>query len=234
MKSSAKPTIILVNPQMQENIGFAARAMRNCELNNLVVVSNKIKKFSSKSIACAASGEDILQQAKICPNFQTGVGKLKYLIATTGRPRELNLPVFELDDFVAQLPKLKINLNEIGVVFGCERTGLDNETLSKCNAILTIPAAQDYSSFNLAQSVLLVAHAFFKQGDKHTFKNKNDQAHQAELLKFFEFLHEHLREYYKIPQKTEQMRHNLQNIFNRAQISSKEIKSLYGMFKNLK
>lgn len=228
------PKIILHSPQMAENVGLAARAMKNCGFSELIIVAPKFKKFSKKALTCATSGADILKNAKICKTFSEAASGLSYLVATTARPRELNLPVSYVDDFIAKATKHKSDFSKMGIIFGCERCGLDNDVLSLCDEIITLPAAE-FASFNLAASVLLVAHAFFKKKMPAKSIKTAEIADKPELFAFYDFLNSELNEYYnRAKDKGRRMQNNLQNIFNRAGLSKPEIKSLYGAIKALK
>ena len=137
-RSVAPPAIILVNPQLGENIGFAARAMANFGAAFLV------------------------EQASVYPSVESAIGGLHYVLASTARPREMVKPVLSPESAAVELRRRGGKAERSGVLFGPERSGLDNDTISLADAILTAPVSADFASLSLPQAVLLFGYEWLK------------------------------------------------------------------------
>jgi tRNA/rRNA methyltransferase len=160
-----KPAIILVNPQLGENIGMVARAMLNCHLTDLRIV-NPRDGWPSETAERAASGAfDFGVVATLYTSTTDAIADLHYTLATTARPRDMIKDVFTAKGGMAELHHRHTDNQKTGIIFGGERAGLSNEDIALANAIITIPLNPDFSSLNLAQAVLLVAYEYMVQND---------------------------------------------------------------------
>ena len=148
------PVIILYEPQLDENIGAVARAMLNFNFLNLRIIKKKKWKPSKVSYKNSAKAGEILKKAKIFNNLEDAIHDLKYVYATSNRKRDLNIKVVNLKTSIKQINQF--SGNKTGILFGPERTGLKNESISLCDKIIEIPLNSNFNSLNLAQSVLLV------------------------------------------------------------------------------
>lgn len=148
-------TIILVRPRDPNNIGAVARAMGNFGITDLRIVDPYTPNWTTAVSAVGAT--DILLSAKLFPNVLEAVSDCHFTLATTAlRNRQLSQPVFALPEIQ---PELKNHAGEkIGIVFGCEKTGLSNEDIARCMAVLHIPTAARTPSINLAQAVILTCY----------------------------------------------------------------------------
>ena len=150
--------IILIKPQLEENIGAVARAMLNFDFHNLRIIKDKWKP-NKKSISMSAGADAIIKNAKVYKSLEEATKDLHYLYATTNRKRSLNLKVVNLKKGIDEI--IKIKNKKIGIVFGPERSGIDNDDISLCDKIINIPLNVKFNSLNLSQSVLLTVYELF-------------------------------------------------------------------------
>lgn len=238
-KMPSLPVFILVRPQMAENIGMAARAMMNCGVYDLRVVAPRESPFDEKAYAASSGADPILREAKVYNDLKSAVSDLNFVLATTARPRHLSKPVFEAAEMQKVFEKASMALSKIGVLFGCERTGLENEELECADALLTIPLNPEHTSLNLSQAVLLVGYECLKSVDYGQLKAaetpENPLADKADIQMFLDKLNTALTEkgYYRLTDKRPKMQQNLDNIFLKAGLTKQEIKTLHGVLKSL-
>jgi tRNA/rRNA methyltransferase len=161
----AAPAIVLVNPQLGENIGFAARAMANFGLRELRLVAPRDGWPNDKARAAAAVADVIVDEAKVFDTVEEAVGDLNYVLATTARPREMVKEVLSPETAAAALRTKAQAHQRTGVLFGAERSGLDNNAIVLADAILTAPVSAAFASLSLPQAVLLLAYEWLK-GEK--------------------------------------------------------------------
>lgn len=230
-----QPVIILVNPQMAENIGMSARAMMNCGLYELRLVAPREDHLSPKAISASSNAEEILYNAKIYQSTTDAIADLNQVYASTARHRDQIKPVYNADSAAIEIKQHLQNNIKCGILFGCERTGLHNNDVCLANAIINIPLNPRHSSLNLSQAVLLVGYEFYKtQIDKpiaHLEMNGTELASKDKIIKFLEHLEQELLECgnFKIGEKREKMVINLRNIFTRNQLTEQELNTLYGV-----
>lgn len=232
------PTIILVEPALPENVGMSARAMLNCGLHDLRVVSPKWVAegeplLHGRAIAASAGGDCILENMRMFDSLENAVADIQYLVATSPRKHELYKPVYDPNQ---QFPLIKgalENGEKCAVMFGCEKSGLTNQHITLANTILEIPLNPAYSSLNLAQAVLLVGYEWTKISDKIKLRRvkKLEPAPRAELLSFFNHLEKELEisGFLRIDEKKEIMMQNIRNMFTKASLESQEVRTLHGI-----
>jgi len=232
------PYIILVHPQLHENMGMVARAMLNCGLEKLRLVHPRDDHLSRQALAASSGADHVLRHAQVFKNIKDACEDLNLLIATTARSRDLSLPVYDLDESIKKGLVCLKEKGEVGLLFGGEKSGLSNEDISLVDFILEIPTNPQFSSLNLSQAVLLVGHAYFMN---FPIKLQDDVdcsslASKDELYNFFDRLEKSLAEtsFFKVPEKKSKMMHNLRSIFQKAQLSSQEIQMLHGVIKVLR
>lgn len=160
--SAAPPAIILVNPQLGENIGFAARAMANFGLTDLRLVAPRDGWPNDKAHAAAAGAAFVVERASVYPSVESAIAELHFVLASTARPREMIKPVLSPESAAVELRRRGENEQRGGVLFGPERSGLDNDTISLADAILTAPVSPDFASLSLPQAVLLFGYEWLK------------------------------------------------------------------------
>jgi tRNA/rRNA methyltransferase len=159
------PVVILVRPQMGENVGTTARAMLNFGLTELRLVDPPCGWPNAKAVNAASGASAVLNGLTIHPTTADAVADLNRVLATTARPRDLTIEVLTAEEAAYDMRRQLGRGERVGILFGPERTGLENDDIALADAILTVPLNPGFSSLNLAQAVLLVAYEWFKQGD---------------------------------------------------------------------
>jgi len=230
-----KPTIVLVRPQLPENIGLTLRAMHNCGLDDLILVSPRKRWPNQKAIDAAANAKLIIKKVKIFNSINEAVSRYNFVVATSVRKRFLRKP--HTKDFLSLFEKLQ-NSKKIAILFGPEQSGLSNNDLMLCDCIFTIPTFSNNHSLNLAHSVLIMAYKWQEYFNNYKFKSyKNYEISDKKNFDLFmEFLKNELDNsgFLYPKEKSNSMFNNVQSMFLRAKLSKKEIQTLWGMIKVLK
>ncbi|PPR45980.1 MAG: putative tRNA/rRNA methyltransferase [Alphaproteobacteria bacterium MarineAlpha5_Bin6] len=232
-----KPTIVLVRPQLPENIGLSARAMENCDLNNLFLVSPREKWPNKISIQSSANSSKIIKKAKVFNNLDNALSSFHYVVATSNRKRFLNKPqINNFDELFKKIPKNK----KIAIIFGPENSGLSNEDLMLADLILNINLSNSNRSLNLSHAVLLFSYKWYEyfnsQKSNSNLKSEFENIASKEEFNFFmNYLKKELDEsgFLYPKQKSVKMFNNIKTIFLRSSLSKIEIKTLWGMLKKL-
>lgn len=234
-----QPFVILVEPQLAENVGMAARAMMNCGLYNLRLVNPRENHLSPKGISASSNAEEILEKAQIFNSTAEAIADLSFVMATTARHRDQTKPVYTAD-FAANVMAQQTSQNlQCGLMFGPERTGLHNDDVCLCDAIINIPLNPRHCSLNLSQAVLLVGYEFYKTQitpmPEKLVINHTQISSKDKILRFCEFLENELEDCgnFKIGEKRDKMVINLRNIFTRNQMTEQELNTLYGVINHL-
>lgn len=233
------PVIILVRPQLGENIGKAARAMLNFGLTELRLVAPR-DGWPNPSAGPAASGADlVLDNAKVFDSVESAIADLNHVWATTVRPRGMEKPVETPEEAMSRAHK-EIKSGAIcGLLFGPERSGLENDDVVLADTILTAKVNQKFSSLNLAQAVILCGYEWFNQLDPEarpvTEQEASDAANKQELLGLFEHLEGELdkRNYWRDDNRRPVMVRSLRNILQGANLTSQQVQTLRGVVKYL-
>lgn len=233
------PCVILVEPQLAENIGMTARAMKNCGLKELRLVNPRENHLSEKALSASANSENILQNAKVYASTKEAVADLQYVLATTARHRDQTKMVYNADAGAKEVThKLKEDAL-CGFMFGPERTGLRNEDVSLADAIINIPLNPEHCSLNLSQAVLLVGYEFYKAYNKpfssEFVTNHTTLANKEKVMLFCSHIESKISNFanYKDENKKEKLLINLRNIFTRSQMTEQELNTLYGIINYL-
>ena len=236
---SVSPAFILVRPQLAENVGTAARAMMNCALEDMRLVDPDEDHLCSRAIAASSGAEEILYKAKVFKTIEDAVADLQKVYATTGRPRDMIKPVFTGQGMAKEIVANHQNGVKCGVLFGPERTGLENEDLAYADTIVNIPLNPKHCSLNLAQAVLLTGYEIFRLSDttaeRYLSMPNTEPANKQETEHLFSHLEEELEKagYFKSEEKKPRMMRNLRNIFMRADLTSQDVRTLHGMIAEL-
>lgn len=222
---------ILNKPQLAQNTGMAIRALANTGFVNLRLIS-PLHPWPDQTAHLASAETSHLLNIKVFNDLKTATGDLHFTFATSARPHRLIKKVFSPATAAHTISK-KSDKN-IGIVFGSEKNGLTNEEISLCGAVIEIPTA-NFSSYNLAQAVLLIFYELFSQKippQERLETGKTAPATQNELENFLEKLEEKLnhKNYFPDAKKQVLMMQTLRNIFNRSELTTQEIKSLFGAF----
>jgi len=234
------PAIILLNPQMGENIGATARAMMNFGLTDLRLVSPRDGWPNERAIATASGALDKMPAPTVYESFEDSIHDLHFVLATTSRDRDMVKPIYS-PARASEIMSARTNERQkAAFVFGCERTGITNEDLSLCQGIINIPANDDFASLNLAQAVLLIAYEWSttnqKKPDTEELMQNHKPAPQSELHGFLTRLQTDLedRNFFRAEGLKATMIKNIQNIFTRADISEQELRTLHGILSALR
>ena len=191
------PVIILVNPQLVENIGTTARAMMNCRLTELRLVAPRdpwpLGEVHAARMAAASSGaDDVLEETKVFPSVEEAIADLHYVYATTARPHDMVNRILTARAAAPDMVSRSSSGQRIGVLFGPERTGLLGDHVALAHARITVPLNPEFSSLNLAQAVLLVAYEWRQALDttspEQLHMGRSRPATQAEFINFFQRL----------------------------------------------
>src|SRR5262245_34500598 len=187
-RPGAGPAIILVEPQLGENIGTTARAMLNCGLSDLRLVRPRDGWPNPKAVANASGADTVLEAARLYDSAEAAVADLKRVYATTARHRGMIKRVVTPRRGAAEMRKALARAEGVGIRFGPERTGLLNDDIALADAVVSVPLNPGFASLNLAQAVLLVGYEWFQAGDKapasELVTNETRPATKAELLNF--------------------------------------------------
>ncbi len=230
------PVIILVDPQLGENIGMVARAMLNCGFTELRLVRPRDGWPSDKAIAAASGADQVVDGARLFDTTEAAIADLTAVYATTARPRGMTKPVYAPDEAA---PLMAEDPASTGILFGGEAKGLKNDDIALADAIIMAPLNPQFSSLNLAQAVLLVAHEFYKLGlepaDDPLEKKGTRPATKEELLGFYEHLESALdgSGFLHVKEKRPTMVRNLRNLFGRARLTEQEVRTLRGIIASL-
>jgi tRNA/rRNA methyltransferase len=228
------PVVILVEPQLGDNIGAAARAMANFGLSRLRLVKPRDGWPNQRAWVAASGADRILDEAKLFDTVDAAVADCTFVLATTARAHDQAKPVVGPEE-AARLMVPRVAAGEtIGVLFGRERYGLENAEVGLADRIVTLPVNPAFASLNLAQAVLVIAYEWFKliSGAALPFAMpvKSDPAPREQLAAFFAMLERELHrvEFLRPPEKCETMLINLRNIFHRMAPTRQDIQTLHG------
>lgn len=234
------PAVILVRPQLSENIGTAARAMLNCGLTDLRLVAPKEDWLQDRAIAAASGADRVLMGAKVFATTAEALADLNRVWATTARNRFMVKPVDTPRTAAEAMRAIAADGQRFGVMFGPERTGLENDDVSQADTVLTVPLNPEYTSLNLAQCVLLIGYEWYQAGDptlpeRHMTKGAQPPATKEKLQGFFDHLERELDEcgFLRIPDKRPVMVRNIRNMFQRAHLTGQEVQTLHGIVHEL-
>lgn len=232
---SPGPAVILVAPQLGENIGTAARAMLNFGLTDLRIVRPRDGWPNERARAAASGADIVIDNVQLFDRTADAVAGLDYVIATTARARDMVKPIFTPETAAARMREAFAGGGRAGLLFGPERTGLENDDLALADALMMVPVNPAFASLNLAQCVLLMSYEWHKAGDTTEAERIEYQqtrpANKEELLGFFEHLEGELDRFgfLKPPEKRPSMIRNLRNMFQRAGLTEQEVRTLRGV-----
>lgn len=242
------PAIILVEPQLGDNIGAAARAMANFGLGELRIVAPRDGWPNEAARTYAANAIWVVDAARVFPDLRAAVADLHYLVATTARRRDMRKPVLTPEAAIKEiLPRTNTRQN-CGVLFGKERSGLENDDIAIADGIVSAPVVPGFASINLAQAVLLIGYEWRKAvlqagadaalataPDRIGTKIEDAPATQDELIGFFEHLERELdASGFLFPlEKRPTMVRSIRNMFKRMGATGQEVHTLRGIVASL-
>ena len=232
------PIFILDHPQMGENIGAAARAMLNFGVSALRLVAPRDGWPNPKAGATASGASIVIDNASVFETLEDALADCRFVLATTARPREILLPVFSpMEAATAMAPRIAGG-ERCAVLFGAERSGLENDAIVQADGIVSIPVNPAFASLNLAQAVLIVAYEWAKIDGRAPFESPLAEAAPAPREDMERF-HQHLEDeldaagFFYPPEKRDVMTRNLRAAFQRAALTESEVRTLRGVVKAL-
>jgi tRNA/rRNA methyltransferase len=244
------PVIILVEPQMADNIGMVARAMANFGLEALRVVAPRDGWPNERAHAAASGASFVIDAVEAYPTTAESIGDLHWVAATTARQRDLNKPVMTPEQLAVELLRRSDAGQRVGILFGAERQGLQNDDIALADAVVMAPVNPRFASLNLAQAVLLIGYEWMRLTGRGTLGRVTTYeqplepglrlrgstlASKAELHGFFEHLERELDEagFLKPPEKRATMIRNIRSMFERMGATEQEIRTLRGIVASL-
>ena len=225
---------ILHKPQLSENIGACARAIKNFNFKKLLIIEPKPIFPNDKIFATSVGAKDIIKRSKVHKNLKTAIKNIDYLIATTSRFRNKNVKHIKLND----LNKIDFN-KRVAFLFGSEASGLSNNEISYANYSMQIPTNLNFKSVNLSHSVIIVAQMvanLIKLKDiKYKKSKKIKSASKNDIQSMFNLCIKNLEEknFFKHKEKKSIMLENLRSIFFKMELSEKETRILSSVFASL-
>ncbi len=232
------PVMVLVRPQMGENIGAAARGMWNFGLDRLRLVAPRDGWPNEKAVAMASGAGRVLDHVMVSADLPGAIGDLNFVFATTARERELTKEVYSPQSAMVLARRLIGEGQSVGVMFGPERSGLENDDVARANASISVPVNPAFGSLNLAQCVLLLGYEWRKSAGVVPDAMEMGRTRFAERIEV-EKLVEHLMDklddagFFYPAAKAPGMRENLRNMLGRLPLSDADVKALHGIFRAL-
>ena len=228
------PVVVLVEPQLGENIGAAARAMANFGLSQLRLVKPVQGWPNPKASVMAAGADRVLDAVTLHDSLEAAIADCTFVAATTARGHDQAKPVVGPDEAARLMAPRVAGGERAAIVFGRERNGLENHEVGLADMIVTLPVNPAFASLNLAQAVVILAYEWFRQtGGELPFvqPKKSPPAGKEQLLSFFDMLEAELEriEYFRPAEKRGTMVVNMRNIFTRMAPTQQDIRTLHGV-----
>ena len=226
---------ILVRPQLGENIGSVARAIKNFNINKLRIVSPRCDWPNTRAIATSVGARDILNKSKLYKSIDSSIADLDVVFASTSRIRKINKKIIPINS----LNKIIKRKQKIGIIFGPESSGLSNDELNCADYLVKIPTNKKFSSLNLSHSAIIfsfqIFNHFMNKKVKYNSSYKSLVAKKSDVNKFLKFIIKGLdkKGFLQPNHKRKSMLRNINNIFHRINLSEQEIRILLGVFSTL-
>jgi tRNA/rRNA methyltransferase len=233
------PAFILVRPQMGENIGASARAMLNFGLERMRIVAPRDGWPNSAAVALASGAGRVLDQAALFGSVQDSIADCDFVFATTARGRELTKPIYTPEAAMEHARGLVAAGKRVGVLFGPERAGLENEDVVLANAIVTVPVNPEFASLNLAQCVLLMGYEWRRQTQPAEGvvmeMARTEMASGIEVEKLGDHFEERLSAagFFFPEAKIPGMKASLRNMWSRLGLTKAEVQTFHGMLRQI-
>jgi len=239
-----QPIIILVEPQLVENIGMTARAMMNCGLTDLRLVDPRDpwplhEVMEERMLAASSGADDILKKAQVFATLEEAIADLNYVYATTGRTHDMINRILTPRAAVPEMVERIAADQKVGVLFGRERTGLVNDQIVLANAKITIPLNPEFASLNLAQAVLLIGYEWYQAKDatpdRQLHTGSSRPATREEYMGFYKRLEDELDKggFFVAKEMRPIMVRSLQNMLQRAEMTEQEVRTWHGVISAL-
>jgi tRNA/rRNA methyltransferase len=244
------PTIILVRPQLGENIGMAARAMLNCGLSSLRLVAPRDGWPNEKARIAASGANYVIDDAQAYAAFEDSIADLNWVAATTARQRDLRKPVLTPEATIAEIRRRTAAGERCGILFGRERNGLETDEIANADAIVMIPVNSRFASLNLAQATLLLGYEWMRVNDGASLGRvttyeqpvqsglylKHDRpATKAEMSALYAHLEAELDRlgFFNPPHKRPTVVRNVRTMLARMEATEQEVRTLRGIVATL-
>lgn len=229
------PVVILIRPQMGENIGAVARAMSNFGLPELRIVAPRDGWPNPKALEMSSGGASIIESATVFDDFAAAMADVQLAYATTARPRDMQKEVMLPDVAVNRLAAQGVGVRT-ALVFGPERSGMENSEIAACDAIVSIATSPQNPSLNLAQCSVVMGYEWWRaQGDTNPARQLEAPAPRSEWQGLFSQLEGYLDAvaYFRVPSKKPVMWQNIQNMLLRAKWNAQEVRTFRGVLRSL-
>lgn len=244
------PAVILMEPQLADNIGMVARACANFGFDDLRLVNPRDGWPNEKARIAASGANYVIDDARAFPSLDESLGDLNWVAATTARQRDLRKPVMSPAEAIAEMRQRIARGERCGILFGRERSGLETNEVANADAMVMIPVNSRFASLNLAQAVLLLGYEWIKGSGKESlgrvttyetpvaeglYMNDHTPATKAELAGFFEHLEGELDRlgYFNPIHKRRTVLQNVRSMFLRMGATSQEVRTLRGIVATL-
>lgn len=235
--AATSPAIILVEPQLGENIGTTARAMLNCGLTDLRLVSPRDGWPNDRAIASSSGAHMVIDNAKLFETTEDAIADLHFVLATTARDRDMIQKIYTPDAATEEIHARSKNQGEkCGILFGPERTGLHNDDVSLADAVLNVPLNPAFSSLNLAQAVLLIGYSWYSKLDlevEDTRKNtgRTTPATKDEINHMIHRLEDSLEDvnFFNNEERKPSIQRNIRNMFHHFELTQQEVNIFQGI-----
>ncbi len=232
----SKFEIILVKPQLGENIGACARSMKNFGLKKLNIISPKFTFPNHKTKVTAVGAYDVIKKSKVFDDLYTAIEKFDLIVSLSARRRDINKKHITMKDFSNILSKRRYS--RIGLMFGPEASGLSNKDLAFSNFILQIPTSKKFKSLNLSHSITIICYEIFKCLNQKSFTLRGKKTKISSKLKISSVV-KHLiqlleaKDFFLPEEKRHSMLLNIHNLIYRLEPSDKELRILASIISSL-
>jgi tRNA/rRNA methyltransferase len=238
--TSGGPAVVLVAPQLGENIGMAARAMLNCGLTDLRLVKPRDGWPNDDAVAASADASAVIDKTRVYQTTKDAIADLELVFATTARPRDMVKRVVTPKGAALELHEFLGQGGKAGVLFGREAKGLNNDDVALADAVLSVPLNPSFSSLNLAQAVFAIGYEWYQHFDGTPSSELSSPKHtrpgtKQELIYLFEHLESELDDsgFLRIEEKRPTMVRNFRNMLGRASLTEQEIRTFRGILTSL-
>ena len=238
------PIIILVRPQLPENIGLISRIMSNFNFKELRIVNPRDGCWPNKRVISSSAGaKEFVKKIKVYNKLDDATENIHILISLTARKREINIKEKTIFNVVKEYSNNHLLQEKIGILLGPENSGLSNKDIINSNYIITLPTGENYKSLNISHAVTIICWEFFKELNKNKFnmkdisdeKLKSEKATLKEKNFFLKNTEKMLDKsnYFNSTKMKEKIMSKIKIIFNKSSLTKKEINTLHGMLKSL-
>ncbi len=233
-----QPAFVLIRPQMGENIGAAARGMWNFGLDRMRIIDPRDGWPNQKAVAMASGAGRLLDEAQIFADTPAAIADCDYVYATTARPRGLTKPVLTPEAAMQEARQKIASGDKVAVMFGPERSGMENEDIARANAIISVPVNPDFPSLNLAQCVLLTGYEWRRESVPAVASRTDavgDWAEQIEIEKLSQHYEDRLQDagFFFPDHKAANMKLNLRNLWSRMPLTRADVQMLHGIMRQM-